>query len=115
MLSAVILAISKSSSKIYLLVYFRIAGTSDAIKLPDGDVATIKGLVFLMAYKVFLSSAQIIPRAYDPRKTFVAAFKDNKMSFFSLYKSAITAQATSVSVSDLKMYPFFMRLSFNSL
>ena len=36
----------------YLLVYFKIAGTSDARKLPDEDVATIKGLVFLKAYKV---------------------------------------------------------------
>lgn len=57
------MAISKSSKRMYLLVYFKIAGTSDARKLPDEDVATIKGLVFLKAYKVLGSSLQMIPKA----------------------------------------------------
>ena len=63
MLSLVNLAISKSSKRMYLLVYFKIAGTSEAIKLPSGEFATIKGLVHLKAYMALGSSLQIMPKA----------------------------------------------------
>ena len=68
MLSLVILAISVSSNNMYLLVYFSIAGTSDAKKLPDLLLAIIKGDEFLRAYKALESSRQIIPKAKDPFK-----------------------------------------------
>ena len=68
MLSLVILAISVSSNNMYLLVYFSIAGTSDAKKLPDLLLAIIKGDEFLRAYKASGSSLQIIPKAKDPFK-----------------------------------------------
>ena len=57
------MTISPAFNRKYLFVYFAMAGMSDAMKLPSADKPTIKGLSFLVAYIVSVSSSKIIPRA----------------------------------------------------
>ena len=61
--SRVSTAISRSFRRTILLVWARIAVTSEAIKFCPSERPTISGLSFLTANTLSGQSAQIIPRA----------------------------------------------------